>query len=145
MFLHAVHNLFAALSSITCFSLLISLLSDWGGVWVLFAVVALAWQQEKRWIAKHLRAEVDGGLLSEGEYNMIRSYRKRIAAQWQAWSREGWHEARRLGKLAQLATELAFKVEQGDERRAGKLRQQIATVRGVQVGEVSEEEQQTQA
>jgi hypothetical protein len=132
MLLHAVHNLFAALSRITCFSLFISVLSDWGGVWVLFAVVALAWQQEKRWIAHHLQAEVAGGLLSDHEYNMIRSYRRRLTAQWQAWSREGLGEARRLGKLAQMATELAFKLEQGDERMAAKLRQQIASVRRAQ-------------
>ncbi len=148
MLLHAVHNLFAMLARITCFSLLVSLVSDWGGVLVLFAVMALAWQQEKRWIAAHLQAEVASGLLSEEEYEMIRSYRSRIAAQWRAWSSDGLGEVRRLGRLAQLATELAFKLEQGDERVAAGLRQQIAAARGEQAtteplhaAKVSEEEQ----
>jgi len=92
--------------------------------------MALAWQREKHWIATHLKAEVASGLLTQEEYDMIGSYRNRIAAQWQAWSRSGRREARRLSKLAQLATELAFKVEQGDERTARKLRKEISRVRG---------------
>jgi len=132
MALHGVHNLFAALAEITCFSLLLSVLSNWGGVLVILVVMALALQREKRWIATHLKAEVESGLLTQEEYEMIGSYRRRLAAQWQAWSRYGRSEALRLSKLAQLATELAFKVEQGDERTAQKLRGEIATVRGVQ-------------
>jgi len=127
--LHGLHNLFAVLTNVTCFSLLLGLLSDWGGVLVIFVVMALAWQQEKRWIATHLKPEVDSGLLTQEEYDIIGSYRKRVTARWQAWSRGDFRAARRLGKLAQLATELAFKVEQGDERRAQRLRAQIAAVR----------------
>jgi hypothetical protein len=63
---------------------------------------------------------------------VIGSYRRRLAAQWQAWSGPGRAEARRLGKLAQLATELAFKVEQGDEPTADKLRAEIASLRQAQ-------------
>jgi len=131
MFLHGVHNLFAVLTSVTCFSLLLGLLSDWGGVLVIFVVIALAWQQEKRWISTNLQPEVDNGLLTQAEYDMIRSYRNRLKARWQAWSRGDFGAARQLGKLSQLATELAFKVEQGDERTAQKLRAQIAAVRGL--------------
>jgi len=128
--LHGVHNLFAILASITCFSLLISVVSDWGGLLVIFVVMALAWQREKHWIATHLKAEVASGLLTQEEYDIIGSYRNRIAAQWQAWSHSGRREAQRLSKLAQLATELAFKVEQGDERTAEKLRGEIAGLHG---------------
>ncbi len=128
--LHGVHNLFAALSRITCFSVLLSVASDWSGVLVIFVVMVLAWQQEKRWIATHLKAEVESGLISQEEYDMTGSYRRRLAARWRAMSRYGLAEARRLGKLAQLATELAFKVEQGDERTAAKLRVEIVGLRG---------------
>jgi len=131
MFLHGLHNLFAVLTSITCFSLLLGLISDWAGVLVIFVVMALAWQQEKRWISTHLKPEVDNGLLTQEEYDMIRSYRNRVIARWQAWSRLERSTARRLSKLSQLATELAFKVEQGDERSAQKLRAQIAALRGM--------------
>jgi RsiW-degrading membrane proteinase PrsW (M82 family) len=129
MVLHGVHNLFATLTSVTCFSILLSVVSDWAGVAVVFVVMALAWQQEKRWIATHLKTEVLSGLISQEEYDMIGSYRRRLAARWRAWSRHGLAEARRLGRLAQLATELAFKVEQGDERRADKLRADIVSLR----------------
>jgi len=132
MALHGVHNLFAVLSRITCFSLLLGLISDWSGALVIFAVMTLAWQQEKRWIAMHLKAEVASGLITQEEYDMIGSYRRRLAAQWRARSRYGQAEARRLSKLAQLATELAFKVEQGDEHTAQKLRGEIAALHAAQ-------------
>jgi len=131
MILHAVHNLFASLADVTCFSLLFSLASDWGGVVVIFVVMALAWQQEKRWIATHLQAEVASGLLTQEQLETISSYRRRLLAQWQAWGRGGRREARQVGRLAQLATELAFKVEQGDEPVAQQLRGQIAGLLGL--------------
>jgi RsiW-degrading membrane proteinase PrsW (M82 family) len=131
MILHAVHNLFATLANVTCFSLLFSLFSDWGGVLVIFVVMALAWQQEKRWIATHLQAEVASGLLTQEQLDTISSYRRRLAAQWQAWGRGGRRAARQVGLLAQLATELAFKVEQGDEPMAERLRVQIAALLGL--------------
>ncbi len=131
MILHAVHNLFATLADVTCFSLLVSAFSDWGGVLVIFAVMVLAWQQEKRWITTHLQAEVASGLLTQEQLDIVSSYRRRLAAQWQAWSRGGRREARQVGRLAQLATELAFKVEQGDEPMAQRLRGQIAALLGL--------------
>jgi len=133
MILHAVHNLFASLVHVTCFSLVFSLLSDWGGVLVVFAVMALAWQQEKRWIASHLQAEVASGLLTQEQLDMISSYRRRLVAQWQAWSRGGWRRARHMGRLSQLATELAFKVEQGDEPMVQQLRNELAMLLGVTI------------
>ncbi|MBC7261694.1 MAG: PrsW family intramembrane metalloprotease [Chloroflexi bacterium] len=130
MFVHGMHNLLVSLSSAVC--LLMSVMNNWGGMLVILAVILLAAQQEKRWIAAHLKAEVESGLLTAEEYDMIGSYRKRLGAIWRARSRYGPGEARRLSKLAQLATELAFKIEQGDERTAQKLRGEIAALRGTQ-------------
>ena len=127
--LHSVHNLFAALSGVLCFSLVISLISDWGGVLVILVVMLLAGRQEKRWIAKHLQAEVASGFLTQAEYDMLGSYRRRLVAQWKARRQQGPAEARRLRRLAQLATELAFKLEQGDQARVQSLRGEIATSR----------------
>jgi len=126
--LHGVHNLFASLASVTCFSLSISVLSNWSGIAVWFAVMVLAWRQEKRWIAEHLQAEVASGLLSPQDYEMIGSYRKRLAARYRALVTGGLQEARRLGRLAQLSTDLAFKIEQGDQATAFLLRNQIKNV-----------------
>lgn len=127
MFVHGLHNLLVSLSNAVC--LLMSVMNNWGGMLVILAVILLAAQQEKRWIAAHLKAEVESGLLTAEEYDMIGSYRKRLGAVWRARSRYGRDEAQRLSKLAQLATELAFKMEQGDERTAQKLRGQIAALR----------------
>jgi len=129
MVLHGMHNLFAALSSLVCFSVLLSIVSDWSGVLLILVIIVLAWRQEQRWIATHLKAEVESGLISQEEYDMISSYRRRLAAQRQALSHHGPAEAKRLGRLAQLATELAFKVEQGDQQTAEKLRAKIAALR----------------
>jgi len=129
MALHSVHNLFAGLASQVCFSVLLSLASDWGGVLVILVVMWLAWRQEQRWIVVHLRSEVDNGLLTMDEYHVLGSYGKRMSAWWQALSHSGLAAARRLTRFTQLATELAFKLEQGDEKRAAKLRGQIAESR----------------
>ncbi|MGQ9493656.1 MAG: PrsW family intramembrane metalloprotease [Anaerolineae bacterium] len=130
MFLHGLHNLFASFSNAVC--LLLGVLSNWSGVLVILVVMLLAAQQEKRWIASHLKAEVESGLLTAGEYDIISSYRKRLGAVWRARMRYGRNEAQRLNNLAQLATELAFKVQQGDMRTAQKLREKIAALRGTQ-------------
>jgi protease PrsW len=127
--LHAIHNLFASLTDVTCYSLVLSIVSDWGGVAVMFVVIILAWQKEKAWIASHLLVEVDTGLISRQEYEMIGSYRRRLGAQWRALIHDGTAEVRRLRNLAQWATELAFKLEQKDQPAATALRAKIEQLR----------------
>jgi len=130
MMLHGVHNLFASLSDELCFGLFISLASDWGGVLVILAVIWLSARQEKQWIATYLKPEVSSGLITQQDYDMISSYRRRQAALWQARLRFDRAETSRVGKLTQLATELAFKIHQGDVQVAEKLRRQIAGLGG---------------
>jgi RsiW-degrading membrane proteinase PrsW (M82 family) len=120
---HSAHNLGATLASLTCFGLLFSLLADWGGLLMLGLAVALVWRQEKLWIRTHLESEV-GTTLGREVYDMAGSYRRRLAAQGTALLRgdlRGWQSSRRL---AQTATELAFKKHQlaslGDEGGARK-------------------------
>jgi hypothetical protein len=72
---------------------------------------------------------VDSGLLTEEEYHVLGSYNRRMAAWWRARLHSG-QEARRFTRFTQLATELAFKLEQGDQARADKLRVEIAKLRG---------------
>ena len=130
MALHGLHNLFASLTRISPAALLLSAVSDWGGVLVILVVIALAWRNEKRWIVTHLKPEVAAGLITQGEYDVISSYRRRVLAGWQARLHAGRAEARRIAKLSQVATDLAFKVEQGDGRTVQKLRQQVIQLRG---------------
>ena len=128
MLLHGIHNLFATLSGELCFGLLVSLVSDWAGVLVILVVIWLAAKREKRWITTHLLPEVESGLISQADYDMICSYRRRQAALWRARLRMDRGETRRLDRLTQLATDLAFKIHQGDEKVAQRLREQIAAL-----------------
>jgi hypothetical protein len=115
---HSVHNFGATLASVTCFSFLLSLLSDWGGILMLGLAIGLVWRQEKQWIQTQLESEV-GTTLRREVYELTASYRKRLGAQFRALFR-GDIRAWRLGwRLTQTATELAFKKHQlatlGDE------------------------------
>lgn len=130
MLLHGIHNLFTSLADTLCFGLLISIAADWGGVLVILAVILLSARKEQQWIASYLRPEVDSGLITQQDYDMISSYRNRQAALWRARLQLNRGEVRRVGKLTQLATDLAFKVYQGDVKVAEKLRQQIAALSG---------------
>ena len=81
MMLRGLHNMGAVLANITCLGLVLSLITNWRGLLVIFVVALLAWQQEERWIAAHLKAEVESAVLPQAEYDMIGSYRQRLAAQ----------------------------------------------------------------
>jgi hypothetical protein len=52
------------------------------------------------------------GRFTPAEYYMLTSARRRWAARWQALTRGGWRAFRSLGRLQQLATELAFRKQQ---------------------------------
>jgi len=106
---HAVHNTFTSLGAKLGWPILISVLSDWGGVLIILLVILLSWDREKRRIVQELSSEVDAGILSQADYDIVTSYWRRIATQWRTLSRHGWRQARKLRKLHQLATELAFK------------------------------------
>lgn len=126
---HAIHNLGATLTSITCFGLLLSLLSDWAGILMLGLAIGLVWRQEKRWIQTHLESEV-GTTLRREIYELTASYRRRLGVQLRALLRGDIDTWRRSRRLTQTATELAFKKHQlatlGDE---GGNRQVIETLR----------------
>lgn len=109
---HAVHNASISLAGELCWPVLISLLSDWGGVLVVLAIVFLSWDQERRWIVEELSSEIGAGILSQSDYEIVESYWRRILSQWRALSSSGLRHARHSRELHQLATELAFKKHQ---------------------------------
>ena len=134
---HAIHNIGASLAELSCLTILFSFLTDWGGILVVFVVILLAAQQEKRWIIQELKEEVASGVLSPANYALTVSYRRRFAARWEALLGQSWQRWRQLGRLFHLATELAFKKYQlraagdGEDTRAAiaRLRSQIVALR----------------
>jgi RsiW-degrading membrane proteinase PrsW (M82 family) len=135
---HAIHNIGASLAELSCLAVLLSFLADWGGVLVVFVVILLTAQQEKKWITQELREEVASGVLSQVDYTLTVSYQRRFVARWEALLGQSWQRWRQLGRLFHLATELAFKKYQlrtagdGEGTRAAiaRLRNQIAALRG---------------
>lgn len=110
--LHATHNLFAGLMQVSCWSVLGSLLSDWGGLSVVAAVLCLSWRQEQRWIHTHLASEVAGGVIGSEEYTALSSPWRRWGRDWETLSHAGWQAMRAGRRRAAWATELAFKKAQ---------------------------------
>lgn len=107
--LHATHNLFTSLAVVSCWSALLSLLSDWGGLAVILAVIALSWRQERRWLEVHLAPEVQLGVITAEEYAVLGSSGRRLGRYWEALLREGWAAVESRRRRAAWATELAFR------------------------------------
>jgi RsiW-degrading membrane proteinase PrsW (M82 family) len=132
---HAIHNLGATLTSLTCFGLVLSLISDWGGILMLGLAIGLAWQQEKRWIKTHLESEV-GVTIHPDVFKLSVSYRGRLGVQLRALLKGDMHALRSNRRLAQTASELAFKKHQlatlgdegGNRQEVEELRQQLASL-----------------
>jgi RsiW-degrading membrane proteinase PrsW (M82 family) len=134
---HAIHNIGASLVELSCLAGIFSFLTDWGGVLVVFVVMLLCAQQEKKWITQELQEEIASGVLSQADYALTVSYRQRFVARWEALLGQSWQRWRQLGRLFHLATELAFKKYQlrtagdGESTRAtiARLRRQIVALR----------------
>ncbi|MEW6232384.1 MAG: PrsW family intramembrane metalloprotease [Chloroflexota bacterium] len=138
MFFHAVHNLGAALAQLSCFTLLVSLVSDWGGVGAILIVVFMSHLQEKGWLCKELGEEVDLGTITMADYLTVTSSWQRAKARYGLLLQRGWEPYSRLGRFYQLASELAFRKHQlramGDQEGlvgdVETLRREIAALRG---------------
>lgn len=137
---HGIHNFFALANARFCGSLLISVLSDWGGVAIIVVIAFLAAQREGEWIVQELAEEVDRGTISPQQYSIAASAWARWRARLQAlgMGRGSW---RRTGQLYQLASELAFQKHalrtwgDGTSIEIAALRTHIAAVRAA-LGEV---------
>lgn len=134
---HAIHNAGATLASVTCFSLLFSVVSDWGGVLVLLIIVVLATRQERGWIVRHLADEVESGLITAKQYRVACSYLERVAERMDALWQGDLKRFFRLGKFYQVETRLAFRKHQlaafgdegGNRAEVERWRREIATLR----------------
>lgn len=102
---HTLHN-YAVRFSIA--GLFFSWLVQSSGVLVILAVAVLAWRNERRWIERELRDEIQSGVLSAADYNEVRSSTRRVRRQLHALLHSGWAGYRQVRQFHQLATELAF-------------------------------------
>ncbi len=73
MLTHSTHNTLAAFTSVENLTCLIGTVLDWTGVLFMFAVILLAGWMERRNIIKHLKEEVQMGVIDSGHYNTASS------------------------------------------------------------------------
>ena len=104
---HSVHNLGMALAATNRAALLIAVIANWGGVFLLLVIVLLAWEEERQWIAIELWPEVGTTLTSE-EYVTATSYGQRLVLWVTVWRQGGWRQAQRSSRQHALITKLAF-------------------------------------
>lgn len=115
---HSLHNIGVSMvQNEFCFPLGISLVVDWGGLLLLLLVAVLALRKECGWIERGLVTEVNRGLLTFEEYDILRSAGQRLWVQLRAFRRGGRQASRAVGHYFQTATELAF--EKRHVRAAG--------------------------
>ncbi len=141
MAFHGIHNLGASLSGINCLAVCGSFAFDWGGILMLGVIIALVWRQERGWMAEQLSGEV-----SDEVYQTVTSWRRWRRARWQVLVHgdvAGW---RKLSRLRQAATELAFKKQklvQRDQdaavqREVDRYRLELAELGATRVWDVDE-------
>ena len=107
---HSLHNIGTSMTQHGFyFPLGFSLIVDWGGLLLLLLVAAMALRRECRWIELGLVAEVNQGLLTVEEYDVLRSAGRRLWLQLLAFRRGGRQASRAVARYFQTATELAFK------------------------------------
>ncbi len=131
MFLHFLHNFTVSFGNLLC---LVALASDWGGVWLLLAIMIWALVQERRWIQDYLKEEVEAGILTNEQYEVALSGRKRSAHHLQSLSQQGVKGFFKSISFYHRCSELAYKKhhlelyhDEATENEANELRTYIAT------------------
>lgn len=104
--LHLVHNLAATFPGPLC---LVLPLTDWGGVWLLVAIIIWSLVQEKRWIKRYLVEEVAIGTLSEAQLYVALSERERTLHRWNTFFSRGLGPYLRVRRFYHVCSELAYK------------------------------------
>lgn len=138
MTLHGIHNFGATLASLTCWPLLISIFSDWGGVLVLGGLLIFFSVRERTYLVRYLAEEVEEGTIPAKDYPVICSYWRRVGRRLEALLQGDFRRWQRLGKYHRVASELAFARHRlatvgtdADTRRyIGRLRRDIERLQG---------------
>ncbi len=134
---HAIHNGSVMLGAELCWPCVAALITDWGGVSVLLAIIIFTTIQERRWLITFLADEVELGTLSQADYKTACSYIERLASRMRALLDGDFQRWRKLGRYYHLLTELAFNKrrlsrfpDEADTRaRVTRLRQQLNKMR----------------
>jgi RsiW-degrading membrane proteinase PrsW (M82 family) len=108
MFTHSVHNTLAGLISGWA-GLAVMVLFDWSGWLAMFGVIVWAIFREKQWLVKHLREEVESGVISAAQYRVACSAWAVSFARFTALFGGRFRVTRRF---YQLTAELAYKKHQ---------------------------------
>lgn len=106
IFLHALHNFSVTFGDFLCF---VALASDWGGVWLMLAIMIWAVVQERRWIREFLAEEIEDGVLTDEQFEIAASGRKRTAHHIHHFSTSGMTAYRCSVSLYHRCSELAYK------------------------------------
>jgi RsiW-degrading membrane proteinase PrsW (M82 family) len=138
VFTHAAHNTLAGILP-GVLSLTVGTLLDWSGWFVMFVFILWALFREGSWLSRHLREEVENGLISPLQYRTACS----------AWAQSGARISalfsgryRSTNRFYQVCAELAHKKEQfasmGDEGGNGdaiqKYRAELAALANIAHG-----------
>jgi RsiW-degrading membrane proteinase PrsW (M82 family) len=107
MLTHAIHNGSVSFADL-CWPCLITFISDYGGVLILFVVIVWSTIRERQWIVTFLADEVERGTLSKAKYDVVASYLNRVSERASALFRGDFSRWWHLGRYYRLATELAF-------------------------------------
>lgn len=129
VFLHFLHNLTVTFGEGFIF---LALLFDWGGVWLLLAIIVWAILQERRWLRQYLAEEVILGTLTVSQFTAASSGRKRFIFLLNTLLDNGFRANRRAARFFLQCSHLVYtkhhwKLFQ-DEKSAEKivsLRQEI--------------------
>jgi protease PrsW len=128
VFLHAAHNLGASLSGPLC---LLMPITDWGGVWLLGAIVVWAVWQEKQWIRSYLAEEVERGTLSQWQYETASSGRARFRYCMNALFDRGIGPYRDAHRFYRHCSELAYKKHHYELLREQRAEEMTAELRSL--------------
>lgn len=109
---HGIHNAGATLAAETGGAFALALLADLTGVVFVFVVVLLAIRRERAWLVAQLRDEVRQGTLSEAQYEVVCSPRRRAQVRGRSLSRGDLGTWRKQARFFQACTELAYKKHQ---------------------------------
>jgi len=134
---HAIHNSSVMLGAELCWPCVVALITDWGGVSVLFAIIIFTTFQEHSWLVTCLADEVELGTLSQADYRTVCSYIARVATRMKALLSGDVARWWKLGRYYHLLTELAFNKyrlsrfpgEAHTRARVTRLRQQVNQMR----------------
>jgi RsiW-degrading membrane proteinase PrsW (M82 family) len=123
---HAGHNICLSLGEHQAWPLVPAILMEWAGVLTLVGVMLWAAGRERDRIELFLAGEVVRGTLTERQYSVVKSYRRRFAERMGAILAGDLVRWVRLGRYYRLATELSFLQcrigrSPGDEKDADRI------------------------